>query len=290
MFFTVWAVFMTALTYILGAPPLKVVRRRLGRGGYWAFTTLISAGLFALDARMLAVAFFSLVILMGVFDEFEEMGFSFAASAFFTLLINSLVSGGAFALWMFYTGPKWSQTVLTSVQAVLKPVVDLNPRIQINYFDLMVQLPSVALIAWMGSIYVAVLLESRIAPPEAGVTFPSMRPQLAALRLPDACVWVFIASLLGAFGNFHVPLFEALAVNALNVCVTLFFFQGIAVVAKFFESMRMNAFWQTLFMVLIVVQLFLVVSVLGLLDYWLGFRTRLAKRSAEKENQFNREA
>ena len=31
IFFSAWAVFMTALTYILGAPSLKVLRRRLGR-------------------------------------------------------------------------------------------------------------------------------------------------------------------------------------------------------------------------------------------------------------------
>lgn len=294
IFFSVWAVLMTALTYILGAPPLKVVRRKLGRAGYWALTTLLSVGLYVLHAKMLGVAFFSLVVLIGVFDEFEEMGFSFSLSALFTLLINSLLSGGAFALWVFYSGPKWSQTILTSIETVLKPVVELNPRIQINYFDLMLQLPSIAIISWMAALYVAILLESRMLGTGATATdgasvAPSMRPQLATFRLPDICIWVFIASLLGAFGGTHVQTLEALAVNALNVCVMLFFFQGIAVVAKFFESMRLNAFWQTLFMALIVIQLFLIVSVLGLVDYWIDIRARLVKRSEQKEKEFKRE-
>ncbi len=292
IFFSVWAVLMTALTYILGAPPLKVVRRKVGRVGYWALMTLVSVGIYFLQAKMLAVAFFSLVVLIGVFDEFEEMGFSFSLSAFFTLLINSLLSGGAFALWVFYSGPKWSQTILTSIEAVLKPVVELNPRIQISYFDLMLQLPSIAIISWMAALYVAILLESRMlgaAGADDRRPAPAMRPQLATLRLPDMCIWVFIASLLGAFGGIHVQVLEAIAVNTLNVCLMLFFFQGIAVVAKFFESVRMNSFWQTLFMALIVIQLFLFVSLLGLVDYWVDIRARLAKRSEQKEKEFKRE-
>ncbi|MGZ3722070.1 MAG: DUF2232 domain-containing protein [Bdellovibrionales bacterium] len=288
IFFSVWAVFMTALTYILGAPSLKVLRRRLGRAKYWALCTLISMGLVGIHAKLLAVAFFSLVVLMGVFDEFEEMEFTFQVSAFFTLLINSLIAGGAFAIWVFATGPNWSQTVLTGIENTLKPLGDLNSRLQVNSFDLMVQLPSIAIIMWMIAIYVAVLLEARLSTGDLATEtkVPSLRPQLATFRLPDALVWIFIASILGTFGGFSSHALEAIAVNAMNVCVVLFFFQGIAVVTRFFETLRLGPFWQFLFMVVIVVQLFLFVSLLGLLDYWLDFRSRMTKRA----EGFNREA
>lgn len=296
--FSVWAVLMTALTYILGAASLKVLRRRLGRAGYWTWTTLLSMGLYVvridtrgpqgfLEFKVLALAFFSLVVLIGVFDEFEEMGFSFSLSALFTLLINSLLSAGAFALWVYGTGPKWSKTMVSAFEGFFKPVVELNPRIQVNYSDLILQLPSIAIILWIGAIYVAVLLEGRLISGEIlpAVATPPMRPQLMALRLPDACVWIFTASLLGAFGDFHYHVLEALSVNAMNICLVLFFVQGIAVVAKFFESVRMGTFWQILFMVLIVVQLFLFVSLLGLLDFWLGFRARLSKRAEQLKRE-----
>ena len=115
LIFAVWAVLMTALTYILGAPSLKVLRRRLGRANYWLLTTLISVGLYFLkftprgggapiELKMVGIAFFSLVILMGVFDEFEEMGFNFKASALLTLLINSMLAGSGFALWVYTAG------------------------------------------------------------------------------------------------------------------------------------------------------------------------------------------
>ena len=279
---------MTALTYVLGAPALKILRRRLGRAGYWALMTALASALYALGGGLLGVAFFSLAVLMGVFEEFEEMGLSFAVSAFFTLLINALLSGGAFALWVYTVGPRWSRSVSDFLAESLKPVFEINPHLQLNLQDLMGQLPSVALIMWMISIYVAVLLEGRMltgkesSPP----AWPAMRPQLAALRLPDVCVWLFIVGLLGAFGEFEVKGVQSLSINVLNVCIVLFFFQGIAVVGKFFEGLRMGAIWQTVFMTLIVMQLFLVVSVLGLLDFWLGFRARIEKRTSA----LNREA
>ena len=41
---------------------------------------------------------------------------------------------------------------------------------------------------------------------------------------------------VGTFGGLKVQAVEAVAVNAMNICMVLFFFQGIAVVGKFFDS------------------------------------------------------
>jgi hypothetical protein len=285
LFYSVWAVLMTALTYVLGAVSLKTLRRKFGRAGYWAVTVALTAVLFALQFKLLAVAFFSLVLLVGVFAELEEHHQSLNVSAFFTLVINSLVGAGAFILWVYSTGPKWSQVVLGWLEQLLKPLAEMNPHIEIKYFDLMLQLPSIILIMWMGALYLAVLLESRLL--SEGDALPvdaqSMRKQLGEFKLPDACVWVFIVSLLGAFGNFGHHILEAIAANTLNVCFMLFFFQGVAVVAKFFEKMRLAPFWQTLLMALIVIHLFLFVSVLGLMDYWFDFRGRIAKGKGSEE-------
>lgn len=291
IFYSVWAVLMTALTYILGAVSLKVLRHKLGRMGYWALGLSLTAILFALPAAPLGLAFLSLVVLMGVFSELEELHLSLPVSAGFTLLMNSLIGAGAVALWVSRIGPKWVSVVQTTLEALLAPVTKLNANLQINVPDLMWQLPSIILILWMGAIYVAVLLEGRLTagePPTPAPVSPShsMRQQLAQLRMPDFVVWLFVLSLLGAFGSFEVKGLQAVSANILNVCFVLFFFQGIAVVAKFFERLRMGSFWQFVFMVLIVVHLFLFVSLVGLADYWADFRARLDKRSPE----FNSEA
>lgn len=289
LFFSVWAVLMTALTYILGAASLRVLRQNLGRGKFWGWTALIGLGLWLAKAPMLAVAFLSLVILVGVFSEFEEMGCGLMLSSAFTLLFNSLLAAGGLAIWTYFTGPSWTQKLLEAVQKVFAPLNQISPTVQVNYFDLMVQLPSIVLILWMGALYVSVLLEDRLSftgkavgpAPQVSAT----RAQLGEFRLPDACVWVFIVSLLGAFGGFPFKAFEAVSVNVMNVCLVMFFFQGIAVVARLMNKLRMGWFWQMLFMILIVVQLFLFVSVVGLVDYWFDFRTRMAKRPT----QVNRE-
>ena len=279
---------MTALTYILGAVGLKVLRQRLGRLGYWGLVTAISTTLFALQAKPLAIAFFSLSVLMGVFSELEELHLSFSLSAFFTLLLNALIGAGAIALWVSRIGPKWTSMVQGSMESLLEPLAKINANIQINYADLMMQLPSIILIMWMGAIYVAVLLEGRLTSMEPGKpepVRPTMREQLLKLRMPDPVVWLFILSLLGAFGGFEVRALAAVSANVMNVTFVLFFFQGIAVVARCFERLRMGSFWQFVFMVLIVVHLFLFVSLVGLMDYWLDFRARLDKRTPE----FNKE-
>ncbi|MGE0529618.1 MAG: DUF2232 domain-containing protein, partial [Bdellovibrionales bacterium] len=232
---------------------------------------------------LLAIAFFSVVLLVGTFSELEEMGFRMEASAFFTLVINSLLGSGLFAFWVYSTGARWQQQLVGTVENLLKPLASLNPALQINYQDIALQLPSIVLILWMGALYLAILLEGRLAGSDSltPVGYPSMRTQLSEFRLPDPAIWLFTLALLGAFGNLPWKPVEVVAVNVLNICFLLFFFQGIAVVAKFFETIRMGYFWQFLFMVLIVVHLFLFVSLLGLVDYWFDFRSRLTKRAQE---------
>lgn len=295
IFYSLWAVLMTALTYMLGAVSLKVLRRQLGRSGFWFLGLTISAAFYFTPVKHLGVAFLSLVLLIGVFSELEEFGFSFMVSAFFTLLINCLLVAGAFALWVSRVGPKWPQLVTGYLESAFKPVAELNPTLTINFADLMVQLPSVIVVLWMGSIYLAVLLERRLMgsdaaiflePVEAHMTTGAhphvpLREQLSEIRMPDPVVWIFIASLLGAFGGLELRWLEVLSANTLNICFVLFFFQGVAVVTKFFESLKMGFFWQFVFMALIIVHLFLFVSLVGLVDYWLDLRTRMNKRPTE---------
>lgn len=300
IFYSVWAVLMTVMTYILGGVPLKVLRQQVGRVGYWTWGTSISVGFYAAGVKPVGIMLFSLVVLIGVFSELEEMNLSFPVSAFFTLLINTLITGGAFALWVSRIGPKWSMEVHNAVDSVIKQLSAVNPGIPPNYSELVVQvIPSAVLVLWISALYLAVLLEGRLSPsiktnggdaalaPKVveGERILTMREQLGELRMPDAVVWLFILALLGAFSGIVKKPVEIAAINVLNVCALLFFLQGIAVVSRFFDRLRMGGFWQFMFMVLIVIHLFLFVSFLGLMDYWLDMRGRMNKRPQE----YNRE-
>lgn len=279
---------MTGLTYVLSAPALKVLRRRLGRGWYWAFVTALSGAMVIAHAKPLGILFFSMATLMGVFEEFEDMEFSLLASSFYTLLINTLLGAGAFALWVSVTGPKWMQILIAFADESLSVFGDLPPVLQTNAHDVVMLAPSSVIMTWMVSIYIAVLLEGRLSTGDWAVApkAPSLRPQLVTIRMPDAVVWIFIAAIVGRFVNLSgVPAgVSAISANVMRVCGLLFFFQGVAVVYRFVERLRLAPIWQGLFLFLAIVQI-VFVSLIGLLDYWLDFRTRMTKRAQD----FNRE-
>lgn len=132
LFYSVWALLMTSLTYVLGGATLKVMRPLTGRLGYWLLTSLITAVLFAVHAGPLAIAFLSLVVLMGVFSELEELNLSFAVSSFFTLLLNTLIAAGAMALWVSRVGPKWSVQVQSSLEKLFEPLTQINSALKID--------------------------------------------------------------------------------------------------------------------------------------------------------------
>lgn len=277
---------MTALTFVLGAVPLKSLRRGAGRLTYWSLGLGISAVLFALQLHLFAAAFLSMVVLIGLFSEFEELHLNLQTSAFFALLITSMLALGGFAIWIYSVGPAWNQMVLAALQASLDPLGRFSEALKVDYNELMLQLPSLALILWTVALYLSVLLEGRLTAPSSEPIPPSkFREELAQFRAPDAIVWIFIASVLGAFGNFNVKGLQTVSVNVLNVSLVIFFFQGAAVIARFFQSLRMGMLWQTVLMVFVVLQLFVFVSALGLVDHWVDFRTRLNKRG----EQINRE-
>lgn len=277
-FYGAWALALTGLTYVLGALPLKVLRTWMGRGAYWSAGFALSSGLLVAPAPLLnqlGFAFLSLLVLIGTFAELEEMGLDLPAAAFFTLLIDGLVAGAMFALWVSAVGGAgWFGTLTATLERVLKPVTEINPALHFDYASLVAQLPSIVVILWMVALYLAVLGEARLG------GRPGLRDQLGEYRNPDGVTWVFMAALLGAFGNFVPPQLAMVAANALNVCLLLFFFQGIAVVTRYLTSYRMRVGAQAVLMIVILLHLFWFVSLIGLSDHWLDFRERLRKRSA----------
>jgi hypothetical protein len=284
IFYSLWAVVMTALTYIVGAAPLKVLREKAGRSGFWTIGVGLCAALLLAKVGWLALALGSLVVLIGIFVELEELQLSFMVSAFLTLVITTLASLGAFAVWVAKVGNSWIQLLVASIETTMKPVAELNPQWQINYTDIAIQLPSIVLILWLGSLYLAVAFEKRL-----GSERSVLRAELSDFRLPLPVVWMFMLALLGAFGGFSNRYVEAVAVNLMNLSLMLFFLQGIAVVTRFFNYARVSGIWQFLFMFVIIMYLFLAVSLLGLVDFWIDFRTRMGKQTEapEKFNEFN---
>lgn len=288
-----WTVLITAFTVVLGGVPLKALRRDLGRTGYWMVGVATAGLLLAGGLKIFSAVYLSLVILIGLLAEWEELGMSLMPSAFFSLVTTILLSAAGMALWISRTGAAWKDLIQARLDEVLKPAMQLSPTLQFNTKDIFMQLPSIFIVLWLAALYLAVLLERRSVVRSRHAQYEtSFRDELATISIPNVFVWGFILSLLGAFGDFGkingAISVQAASVNVLNICLMLFFFQGLAVIYRFFAVFRVGFFWQALSMIILVCQLFLLVSLLGLVDHWVDFRTRLSKRREEMNNELNR--
>lgn len=281
-----WSFVLTALTVFLGAAPLKVFKDLVGRVLYWGLGLGIGAALLLTPWKTLGIIFIGLVVLMGIFSDLEERGHGVFYSAVCSTLVTALLGSGAFAMWIYRVGNVWRELLQTQVDKVLAPAKQIA-GLSLDTSSILAQLPSGILIVLMLSLFFAVLLEDRIR----SLLFlgRGVNHHLIAFRIPDSFVWMFIAALLAAFVKLPVPapMIQTVALNFLNVLILLFFFQGLAVVVRLFDVLRLGVMWRVLFFTLIVFQLFLFVSAVGLVDYWANFRLRFHRKTKEIENKEN---
>lgn len=133
-----------------------------------------------------------------------------------------------------------------------------------------------------GRIYPAMLLVSLAA--VAGINLLILRrfregltvklpdTPFSSFKNPEYLVWGLIAAGFALLIDNGVV--QAVALNVVVVTGFLYVMQGLAVVAHFFASYRVPAFFKIFFYVLLLLQAYLVLAValLGLFDLWANFR------------------
>lgn len=91
-------------------------------------------------------------------------------------------------------------------------------------------------------------------------------------KTPDGLVWF----LIGCAGLILMPgeVLKIIGINVLIVLMTIYFFQGIAIVSFYFNKKRIPVFLRVIFYAVIVVQQILLMMVVGLgfFDAWFNFR------------------
>jgi hypothetical protein len=276
-----WTVILSLFTAVLGAAPLRVLRLTAGQGAYWLISICLIGLSVGLNWMPLALILGVNTILVGCYTEFEERDFNLRQAAGFAVLITVLLLASGFYVWTTVIGKVWLQQVTTIVEGFLLQAQSLkiNALSQVQAQDIIVQLPSAVFIFMILSLALALILESRFT------RFINVRlvrrEKLSEFQAPDALVWVFIFSLLGAFAQLGIKPLEVISLNTLNVCVVIYFFQGLAVMGAYFEAFRISIVWRVLWVVLLVFQLPILMSILGLVDYWAEFRRVFVKRAAQ---------
>jgi uncharacterized protein YybS (DUF2232 family) len=96
--------------------------------------------------------------------------------------------------------------------------------------------------------------------------------KLNSWQAPDVLIWAVIGC--GLLMMIPDSAIKLIGLNGLLILLTIYFFQGIAIVAFFFDKKQLPRFFRILFYSLIALQqiLLLVVIAAGLFDIWLDFR------------------
>lgn len=270
---------------MLGAIPLRVLRQTTGSALYWVVGLAMISAAVLVSWYALALVLAAHVLLIGTFAEFEERDFTLRQSAGFSVLLTALFFSSGFYIWTALIGKGWFTQLADAITYFLNQGKELHVDFlaEIKAQDVVAQLPSASLIFIILSLGLALIFEPKVSR-WAGVKMGT-REKLADFSAPDVVIWLFILSLLGAFAQTGMKLVELISINVFNVAVVIYFFQGLAVLGKYFEAFRVSLVWRLLWIMILAIQLPILMSLLGLVDYWADFRKAFAKRAAELRNK-----
>lgn len=278
---------LSGLALLFGASPMRVVRRAYGRTPFWVGGAATGAALIFGGLMPAAVCVLAYTVLIGVYSEAEESGSTVFHSAWLAILATVGLSAFCGGVWLYHAKINLIAELKSQLAPIVEMVVVKNPQVSVTIEAVIQQLPSGFVILLMLALTIALIWEGRIS---SWFRLPRtrkiMRDQLLAYQVPDLTVWLVMAAVLGAFLQHGNNTVEVISINALNIFFMLYFFQGLAIVAHAFRTFKVGLFWQTFWYIMIVMQLFPVVSLLGFSDYWLEFRQRMMRKSEETNKGF----
>jgi uncharacterized protein YybS (DUF2232 family) len=128
---------------------------------------------------------------------------------------------------------------------------------------------STLFVAWTNILIARPVLKRR------SLSYPDFGP-LNMWKAPEYLVWGVIGCGLALF--LPEPTINIIGQNGLLILMTVYFFQGIAIVSFYFEKKRLPRFIRFFLYTLIAVQHLILLAVIGLgfFDMWVNFR-RLGK-------------
>lgn len=278
---------LSAVFFPLAAAPMAVVLRLKGTQFFAANQIAVAVVSASLGQFWLTLIWCTLSVLVFFLREALRKSHSKFDSGTYSVLAATLVFASLFAA---YNGTK-SFDVLTGAQqkieayvAASAPLTDFLATNSLSVADILKQSPSLFIVMMMFSVLFALLL-GRGKGKEALEGVQNLK--LNSFRVPDAFVFVLFLALAGTFIKAfnQVSGLEVIAANLLNVCAVVYAFQGIAIVARYFELNKVTLFWRIFAFFVLLVQLPVLLGTLGFLDYWINFRERfeLKKRASQEE-------
>lgn len=285
------SVVLTATTFVLGAMPLKLVQEKLSPVIFWSVSLVISVAFFISKVPLLGISFLSLTVLLGAYDFFRKKSWSLEAASLTTLTLTSLLSVGFYEYYKSAQDSEWYEQVKSIIRNILGQSQNMKGQdLEALLSEVLIQIPSAIMIALSMSLLMSLVFYLNVKKSEPAKFFV-LKSFLKNFTLPSFFIWLFMAALLGSFieevYQWHVWI-KPVSLNALNVIVFLYFFQGLAILFSFYDAFQIGPFGRVIWTVIFVLQLFLVLSLIGVSDFWLNYRMRMRQRMAKIRNKTNR--
>jgi uncharacterized protein YybS (DUF2232 family) len=238
------------------------------------------------------VIFFAGLLLIGfILGELFELNLSIeqttliasgsvVLSGVISLIISSILTGeGVFAIVSDYIAKNLELTLVLYQGMGMSPEniqlisqsLDKIQQVLVTIIPALV-LASTLFVAWISILLAKPVLISR------SLSYPDFGP-LNLWKAPDYLVWGVIGCGLALFLP-HTAI-KVIAINGLLILMTVYFFQGIAIVSFYFDKKGLPRFVRVFLYTLIALQQLILLAVIGLgfFDLWVNFR-RLGKQAA----------
>ena len=279
------SILLSMFTVVFGSPLLRVLRKAYGPLAFWILGLMVSGIAWFLNAQPLALFLGSIWMTLGVYTELEERGLGWWNSGCLSLLAGATASAVGFTAALKMNGINTYAEVVKLVELFTQKVSEMNPAVKLDPETIAQQIPSFVMIFLVLALGLGLIYERRVF---SWLNLPREKTasqlKLLEYRLPDYMIWVAMTAFLLTMVSFGGKAIAILAVNIVNVCVVLYFFQGLAVLEVFLNSIRAGVFTRVLTYIILVGQLLLVLSVIGLIDYWVDFRGRIRKMTTVGSN------
>ncbi|QDK36128.1 DUF2232 domain-containing protein [Bdellovibrio sp. NC01] len=279
------SILLSMVTVIFGAPLLRVLRKAYGPWAFWILGLLVTGAAWLLNAQPLALFVGSVWMTLGAYNELEQKGFGWWQSGMMAVLLGT----GAACISVYGAFKVNGINTYAEVQKLFEQFADkvqqTNPAVKLDPTVMLQQVPSAIVILLILALGVGLIFERRVF---SWLNLPrekiASQLKLLEYRVPDYFIWVAMIAFLLTMVSFGGKAIAILAVNIVNIALVLYFFQGVAVLEVFLSSMKVGTFTRVLTYIILVGQLLIILSFVGLIDYWLDLRGRIRRMMIAKSS------
>ena len=272
--------------------PILFYRLKLGRAKGLLVALVTSLIMMVLIGGLsIDIIFFCGLLLIGyILGELFELNLSIeqttliasgsvVLAGFISLIISSILTGdGVYAIVSEYVGKNLELSLMVyqsmgmseeNIQAISQSL-DRIQEVLVTIIPALVS-ASTLFVTWISILLARPVLTSR------SLYYPDFGP-LNQWKAPEYLVWAVIGCGLSLFLP-HTAI-KVIGVNGLLILMTIYFFQGIAIVSFYFDKKGLPRFVRVFLYTLIALQQLILLAVIGLgfFDLWVNFR-RLGKQT-----------